>query len=953
MAEDIELREPGIEILQVFADETPTIITPTLPPLISGVCKQIVEVLTTSASGGTEINSDARCTMPAWFEVSATSYTTLDGLNLGLSINNSPVISVTFSGVSLSNQAVVDTVNDALQDNNLNGYAYAEVLYDSSGDASGWRLRTRSAGDDQTIAVSAPATTDRPVLVAFSLPEDHVFSGADNYQGNRMTVPFFSYPDPRSNLDELSLDTTTPRFFLYMGTSTTMQEAEPDEALLCYGVVGGDGDVSAIAPQDDGDGDATTPIIRFTGEDFTVAGDAIVVTGTAAGAWTVGNINDYSITLDDGSGEQTYTFVGVAADADVITQLEAVFGSAVGGRLSFSQDVSDYLVITTDKKGADAYLKIAGDSTLLTELGLTAATHRADYSGRAATPALKPHAPLPGDDVYVNGAYKGRIVQVAPGGTATDLKLDTEHLVSTPSPVWSSYYIVARNLPNTSGAVRPDPDLQVGVDGSLAVKGRLIRDTTGASISTSNQMYAYYEALRLDVSVSASNPSLLSFDSDSDVEDLLDPISVDNPLALGLYFALLNSNNARVYGIGVDAISADQPYGTTAAYSRVFEFLESKEVYAIVPLTHDMTVAALGLTHVTTMSSYEYKGERICLFAAEFPARAPDTTIASGTNGNATGSSELYSTDISNIAQLVLAEDIVPTGTISVDEGLYLDVAGDDNHYSVKSISGGTLTLRYQSSDFTAGENDDSFYAEDYVPQTISGTFAVKKRGVLLVDTSNNPDKDAIADAYQDIAASFDSRRFWHHALNNVKATVDSVEQVLPGFYWCAAKAGAIAGQPPQQSFTNFPITGFSVVTGTNTYFSKRQMNRMAAGGNCIPVQEPPATGPIFERMSLTTDMTSVETRTDIITKVLDFGAKFCRRLLRIYIGRFNINQNYLDTLSNVLGGAKAFLTGTGVFVDMEINEIVQSEDEPDMVEIDTTIDPPYPCNYIRMRMVI
>jgi hypothetical protein len=1067
MAEAIELKRPGIEVLQVFEANSPTIVTPTLMPVIHGVCKQIVEVLETSSTGGSQLNSDARCVTPAWFEVTAASYATLNALNLGLSINNSPVISVLFAGSSLSNKAVVDTVNQALQDNNLYDAAYAEVLYTGTTQV-GWRLRTQAGGDNQTIKVSAPATTDRPVLAAFSLAEDHVFSGSDTYQGSKLVAPFFGYPDPRSNIDELALDVTTPRFFLYMGNSTNLQEAKSDESMLVYGVVGGAGDITIIAPLDDGDGDATTPILRFTGEDFTVAGTAINLDGsinvtekahlvgsvdlsTISYAATGGTLNgltliittdvggpttvtfpadpggmtaytdvvteintqfgavvaeldagkklvlfsngvapattldigagtsnvalgfaadpalvngkNFNITslegttieLDYGTGPQLYTFRSILkwqTPSNILTQLEAAFGSAVGGKLSFSI-ASDVLRISTDEKGCDAFLNVVAGGTALAILGLTAATHSGDASARAGTPVVNPYAPLPGDDVYVDGVYKGRILQVAPGGVVTDLKLDTEHLVATPSPVWGSYYIVARNLPNTTGAVRPSPDLQISAAGALTVKHRLVRNTTGASTTTSSQMYVYYEALRLDVSTAASNPALLRLDDSTDITDLIEPVSADNPLALGLYFALLNSSNAQVSGIGVDEISDDQPYGTTDAYERVLEFLESKTVYTLVPLTHDMTVAALELTHVTTMSEPEYKGERICLFAAEFPTRAPDSSIASGTNGNAAGTpSALFSTGISNLAQLVLAAGVTPTGTIAVDEGLYLDLAADDEHYSIKSISGDTVTLRYAAIDFAAGENDDDFYAEAYPPLTVSGTFAVRLRGALLVDTNGNPDKDAIADAYQDIAVGFDSRRFWHHAVNNVKATLDGIEQVLPGFYWCAAKAGAIAGQPPQQSFTNFPITGFSAVTGTNDYFSDRQMNRMAAGGNCIPIQDV-ANGPIFERMSLSTDMTSIETRTDSITKSLDFTSIFLRRMLRTYIGRFNINQNYLDTLSHVLSGARAFLIGTGVLMDLDVNEIVQDEDEPDSVDIDLTADPNYPCNYIRIRLTV
>jgi hypothetical protein len=175
---------------------------------------------------------------------------------------------------------------------------------------------------------------------------------------------------------------------------------------------------------------------------------------------------------------------------------------------------------------------------------------------------------------------------------------------------------------------------------------------------------------------------------------------------------------------------------------------------------------------------------------------------------------------------------------------------------------------------------------------------------------------------------------------------------VIDGFYLNAAIVGMIGQLPPQQSFTNYPMTGFTRVIGSNGRFSESQLDVMAAGGNYIIVQDTPG-APLIARMALTTDMTSIETRTDSITKIVDFVAKFLRTGLKNFIGRFNITQGLLDSLGHVLQGLLGFLTESGVLIGANLNNIVQDASAPDTVLIDVTLDVPFPCNYIRLTLTI
>jgi hypothetical protein len=289
-------------------------------------------------------------------------------------------------------------------------------------------------------------------------------------------------------------------------------------------------------------------------------------------------------------------------------------------------------------------------------------------------------------------------------------------------------------------------------------------------------------------------------------------------------------------------------------------------------------------------------------------------------------------------------------GTIPVTDGVFLDIAGDSNRYSVESLSGGVVTLRII---FPAGTNEDGYYSTTGLTLPIISTaFAIRVRGAELVTSTGQQDKNAVATTISGLGQSFGNRRFWMTFPDKTAATLDGLEQLIEGYYLNAGIAGMIGQQPPQQSFTNFPMTGYTRVVGSNNVFNERQLNQMAAGGAYIIVQDVTG-GPLTARMALTTNMTSIETRTDSITKVVDFTAKFLRRGLRNFIGRFNITQGFLDTLGSVIQGLGGFLTETGVLIGLTLNTIIQDENARDTVLVDVTLDPPYPCNYLRITLVV
>lgn len=701
-----------------------------------------------------------------------------------------------------------------------------------------------------------------------------------------------------------------------------------------------------IAVIDDGNGDVLSPIVEFAGEDFTSTGTAAARTGNVAitSLTYPGDLANKTIEISDGKSPQTITFSSTIANSTaVLAAINAVVSPASGGRITATLDGSNFLVLTNSLTGTQSMVQIVGGTAVAT-LGHTVGVTRGGAS----------HVEV-GDEVWVDGVLLGVVRAVAPGAINTRIKLDRQLTIS--SDIGKDFYIVATGLQATPASDRPLPDLIIAGDGSAVIKHDILRDTTGTALAQTigrANIYLTYEAVRQDVSPLAKAPGLLRVDSVTQLESELAPINTQNPLALGLFFALANAPGVQVTGLGVDAVSSDAPFGTVEAYTRAAEFLEAYEVYAIAPLTNDQTVAQIFNTHASFMSEPANKGERVVLFNSKKPETELDTLVASGAAGNSS-SATAFDTSVANLPALLLAASVNPVGTIPVSAGVYLDIASDSKRYSVSSVNGSVVTIR---TSFNAGENEDNYYAttdlnDPPLPTIlVNETFAIRIRGAALVKSDGTPDNQAIAETYQALSQTFLNRRFWHTMPDTCAATLAGVEQTLPGFYMNAGIAGMIGQQPAQQSFTNFPMAGYTRVIGSNDTFSERQLNIMAAGGTYIVVQDAQG-APLVSRMALTTDMTSVETRTDSITKVVDFAAKFLRRMLKNFIGRFNITQGFLDTLSSVIQGGLNFLVENGVLIGGNLNNIIQDEDAPDTVICDCLLDVPYPCNYIRLTLVI
>jgi len=605
---------------------------------------------------------------------------------------------------------------------------------------------------------------------------------------------------------------------------------------------------------------------------------------------------------------------------------DSLVGSIYGGRLQLvSADVGEESKVECWAGTANA------------ELGLTNNTS-ADGA---------PFAPQVGDLVFVEGTAIGEVLTVTPGGVGTDLRLGTEVTFSTFLKRY--YHLVAQNIPSTLPSSRPKPNLVVNTAGDVEIKHDLVRDVKGAPLSSAkNLLMLTYKALRLDVTPMATSPGLLTYQSTTEVATYMKPVTSDNPLGLGLHFAALNATGATVSGLGVDAVSTSEPGGTQAAHARAQTFLESKEVWGLAPLSQTKEVIDSWVNHAKAMSMPDQKGERVVISCPALPVRKLHSLAGSGTDGDYV-SAAVFDTKLTALTQALQALGLDPDN-LDADDGVFLDISSDSNRYNLSSVTGTRVNVR---TSFSPGENDDSFYATSSLPTTlISEDFTVYVRGAALVTADGLPDRLTQAQTYADLGKSYLTRRHAQLGGAQCAANINGTEQLLAGYYMAAAYVGLSAALPPQQGFTNYPISGFTRVLGSNDIFSDKQMRIGAAGGTWWVLQDENGTA-IYARHQLTTDTTTVEKREFSITKVVDYVSKFLRIGLRTYIGRFNVTQDFLDTIGLVLQGMLSFLQEAGIIMGFSVNTLQQDASNPDSLLVDVTLKVPYPCNYMRITLVI
>lgn len=512
-----------------------------------------------------------------------------------------------------------------------------------------------------------------------------------------------------------------------------------------------------------------------------------------------------------------------------------------------------------------------------------------------------------------------------------------------------------------SGSGRPDPDLFISADGSVVLNSELIREqVSGLPVAdATGDIYIQYKGLRRDVSPEAENPGLLRITDVDDIENDYGPISSNNPLALGLYFAKLGCTNYQVYGVGVDEVSGAQPEGTSVAYTKALEFTEgNKEIWSIAPLTYDSLVQQYTKTHVENMTAPSSRTERIAWISPLAPTREADTPLLSGTDASKVSgqTNQLLLDSTSNPVGALTAAGIDKDDLANEDVYVELEVStasGQEvRNYKVSVVNGVILQL---TTTFSDSENLDGFYTTTPLTETIiNADWSMKEKGASLTVPGSNPprlDKDRFAEAVAAGGESFQSSLVRAVFPDEFGSSPTGTEELLPGYFVAAYYAGLTGNTPPQQPLTNWPIAGFTSAPKAGS-LNDDQLD-MIAGGGVFIVHQPSDGAALSSRHQLTTDVDTLESQEHSIIAAIHAARRRFRNAVKNLIGSNNITDGLLNEISLAVQSEIGRMVEEGMLAAADLNNVIVDDNNRDTILIDVTLELLYPCNYIRITVVV
>lgn len=437
-----------------------------------------------------------------------------------------------------------------------------------------------------------------------------------------------------------------------------------------------------------------------------------------------------------------------------------------------------------------------------------------------------------------------------------------------------------------------------------------IGDGVGALILLS------YRALRHDLT------DVGTIESTQDASSQLGVLVPENPLGYGISKALENATTMIKYV----AILGD----TIEQHTEAAEKLSTEEVYAIAPLTQNTSIISMWKAHVVTLSAPEEKMERIVICNRNLPLRQVRSSVLS-VIVSADGTTGMYFVDCPGATfqgDGVRNGDIVYFATVT-------EISSVDatDGFTVRSIPSESRIVVESATD---------------IVDTYAAASVCSKEHTRLEQAKH----------IRDYASSLEERRVSLVWPDQIKVTSGETQQTVPGYYLCAAIAGAISASPAQQGFTGFGFAGIDQLIHSNLgYFTQSQLNTMASGGVMIAIQDAYGAEPTI-RHQLTTDMSIIENRELSLVKNPDYIAKYIRNTIRPVVGKYNITKFFLDmlrvTLESIFEALKEPVDSVGPsIISADVVSMEQNESQPDRVDIIVDLVIPFPANDIRITIRI
>jgi hypothetical protein len=438
------------------------------------------------------------------------------------------------------------------------------------------------------------------------------------------------------------------------------------------------------------------------------------------------------------------------------------------------------------------------------------------------------------------------------------------------------------------------------------------------------EIHAQYTALRQDL-----NNQVLEISNLEDQIGTLGHASELNPLALGVELALANTTG-RIFAI---AVQSNDLAGFTAA----MDASENVRLYAVVPLTQDIATLEMIQQRVDGLSTPQLASWRVAIVNTAIPTSQPvgvySSDLVNSNAGNTLTSSSgvlLCPTGANNNSNFV-GDGVIPGDILVVTAATGTPTISVATNFTITGIvSNQSLIVSGLGGNYTS--------VTWYIQRTLSKT----QQAAIVAANST----------------TFGDHRVVHVQPDIVGVNVNGTVKYLPGYYLCAANAGLFAGLPAQKGLTNIGVAGVSDLKHSNFYFTRAQLDSMAAAGTFLVVQQAQGTIP-YVRHSLTTDMTVLQYREVQQVKTIDFISYYFHDILQGFPGRYNITPDTLQTLrTTIIAGAK-YLQGQTLpkigapLTDFQLTTVAQNATNLDMVDVQFRAFIPTVMNYVNFYLTV
>jgi hypothetical protein len=427
----------------------------------------------------------------------------------------------------------------------------------------------------------------------------------------------------------------------------------------------------------------------------------------------------------------------------------------------------------------------------------------------------------------------------------------------------------------------------------------------------------------------------------ADVQAKLGTIHPDNPLAQGVYDAVLNAQNQVVYFIGV-------PTNDLAGYLEAIKISEkSDKVYSFVPLTFDRAIQDAIVSHVNAYSTPEVGRWRICWLSV----RDEKTRLIYDLQDNG------------RAYQATITDDPAVSGTqhklVTVEGAKFVDDGVRPND-----------TIRVN---FRLNADGNMIYDEYVVDHVRTNTTLTLTRALsapinlpVKVQVVRNFTKTERANNIAYVGGSYNNRRvrvvFPDTFVYNDNAS-GGVEVIKEGYFAAAGLAGLRSGVVPHQGLTNSEYLGATKLNKVVLEFSQSDLDTMAEQGIWIITQETIG-ATAYVRHQLTTDTSSLNTSEDSITTNVDSISYALKRVMAPFIGRYNVNPDSIATVRAAIVGELTYRS-SNTFTNRAGNQLVsftpkddilrleQNATYKDRLDVEVRLHVPYPLNYLSLKLIV